>query len=212
MVSWMDSPGPLRAVRSWEEAVPDRSGDRAAHEAILETVGERGYGEATVREMAERAGIGESRFRQRFGDKQRCFAAAYAGAADELRDELLGACAEADGWRAGFEAALSALLRFVAARPAVARSLLIEAKAARGEAWARHQQAVERLIEAVDSAREQPGARANASSVTAGFVVGAIEETLSIELAAGRGADVRRLHDDLTRLAFLQLFGEELGA
>ncbi|MGC1853187.1 MAG: hypothetical protein WA687_12180, partial [Solirubrobacterales bacterium] len=43
----------------------------------------------------------------------------------------------------------------------------------------------------------------------AGFIAGAIEESLSIELAAGRGAEVERLLPDLTRLAFLQLFGEE---
>jgi AcrR family transcriptional regulator len=210
MVSGMEAPGPLRAVRSWEEAVPDRSAeDRAVHEAILLTVGERGYAKATVREIAARAGIGESRFQQRFGGKERCFAEAYAEAADRLRDELLGACEEAAGWKAGFEAALAGLLGLVAEQPLLARALLIEAKAARGAAWGKHQELVERLVEAVGSAREQPGARANASPVTAGFVVGAIEESLCIEIAAGRAERAERLLGDLTRLAFLQLFGEE---
>ena len=45
--------------------------------------------------------------------------------------------------------------------------------------------------------------------MTTGFVVGAIEESLCIEIAAGRAAEVERLLPDLTRLAFLQLFGEE---
>jgi hypothetical protein len=44
--------------------------------------------------------------------------------------------------------------------------------------------------------------------MTAGFIVGAIEESLSIELATGRGAEVEHLLPDLTHLAFLQLFGE----
>jgi hypothetical protein len=47
--------------------------------------------------------------------------------------------------------------------------------------------------------------------MTAGFVAGAIEESARIELAAGRAAGAERLLDDLTRLAFLQLFGDEEG-
>ena len=205
----MEAPGPLRAVRSWEEAVPDRDSDREVHEAVLTAIGELGYAKATVREIVARAGITEDRFQRHFGGKERCFAAAYSEAAERLGDNLLGACEEAAGWRAGFEAALAGLLRFVAEQPAAARSLLIEVKAARGEAWAKHQEVVERLTEAVGAARDQPGARPNASPMTAGFVVGAIEESLCIEIAAGRAAEAERLLEDLTRLAFLQLFGEE---
>jgi AcrR family transcriptional regulator len=206
----MESPGPLRAVRSWEEAVPQRHGsDADVLEAILLTVGELGYAKATVRETISRARISEDRFHRRFGGKEACFARAYGEAAERLWGELLAACEEAPGWKRGFEAGLAALLRFVAEQPLLARALLIEVKAARGEAWAKHQEIVEGLTAAIDSAREQPGARPGASPMTAGFVVGAIEESLCIEIAAGRAEDVERLHDDLTRLAFLQLFGEE---
>lgn len=205
----MDSPGPLRAVRSWEEELPGRGEDAVVHEAILLTVGELGYAAATVREICTRAGITEDRFQRRYGGKERCFAAAYAAAADRLGEQLLGACEEAASWRAGFEAALAALLSLVAEQPPLARSLLIEVKVARGEAWAKHQQTIERLTAALDTAREQPGARPNASPMTAGFVVGAIEESLSIEIAGGRAERAGRLHADLTRIAFLQLFGEE---
>lgn len=204
----MEAPGPLRAVRSWEEAIPDRGSDDEVHEAILLTVGELGYAKATVREVVARARISEDRFHRHFGGKERCFAAAYAGAADRLRDELIAACEEAPGWKGGFEAALAALLRFVAEQPLLARSLLIEVKAARGDAWAKHQEIVERLTGALDAAREQPGARAGASPMTAGFVVGAIEESLCIEIAAGRADGAEFLLGDLARLAFLQLFGE----
>jgi AcrR family transcriptional regulator len=205
----MESPGPLRAVRSWEEAIPDRGSDADVLEAMLLTVGEKGYAKATVREVVGRARITEDRFHRHFGGKEACFARAYGEAADRLLGELLAACEEAADWKRGFEAGLAALLRTVAERPAAARALLIEVKAARGGAWAKHQEVVERLTTAIDSAREQPGARAAASAMTAGFVVGAIEESLCIEIAAGRATEAERLLDDLTRLAFLQLFGEE---
>jgi AcrR family transcriptional regulator len=205
----MEVPGPLRAVRSWEEALPGHDGDRDAREAMLLTVGERGYAKTTVREVAERARITQERFHRRFGSKEACFARAYEEAADRLRGELLEACEGATTWREGFEAALARLLRFVAEQPLTARALLVEVRAARGDAWLKHQELTERLATAFDGARSEPGARPSATSATSGFVVGAIEETLCLEIATGRAAEVERLLPDLTRLAFLQLFGED---
>jgi AcrR family transcriptional regulator len=199
----------LREVRSWEEAFPNRSADADVLEAMLLTAGEKGYAKATVREVAERARITQDRFHRRFGSKEACFARAYEEAGERLAAELFEACREVAGWREGFRAGLAALLRFVAEQPLLAKALLLEVRAARGGAWVAHQHQVERLTAALDSSRQEPGARPGASPMTAGFVVGAIEEALSLELAAGRAADVERLLPDLTRLAFLQLFGEE---
>lgn len=205
----MEAPGPLREVRSWEEALPDRGADAAVLEAMLLTAGEKGYAKTTVREVAERARITQDRFHRRFGGKEACFARAYEEAAERLAAEVLEACREAAGWREGFSAGLAELLRFAAEQPLLARALLLEVRAARGEAWAAHQRQVERLTIALDGASAEPGARPDASPMTAGFIVGAIEEALSLELAAGRAAEVERLLPDLTHLAFLQLFGEE---
>src|SRR4029077_8261990 len=91
MVSRMEAPGPLREVRSWEEALPDRSADADVLEAMLLTAGEKGYAKATVREVAERARITQDRFHRRFGGKEACFARAYEEAAERLAAELLEA-------------------------------------------------------------------------------------------------------------------------
>ena len=205
----MEAPGPLRAVRTWEEVAPDPSADAAVLEAMLLTAGEMGYAKATVREVAERARITQDRFHRRFGSKEACFARAYEEAAERLAADLLDTCRQAGGWREGFRAGLAELLRFVAEQPLLAKALLLEVRAARGDAWLAHQRQVERLTTALDSARNEPGARTEASPMTAGFVAGAIEESLSIELAAGRAGEAQYLLHDLTRLAFLQLFGEE---
>ena len=205
----MEAPGPLRAVRSWEEALQDRSSDGDVLEAMLLTAGERGYAKATVREVAERARVTQDRFHRRFGSKEACFARAYEEAAERLCTQLLEAGRDAPSWREGFRAGLAELLRFVAEQPLLAKALLLEVRAARGDAWVAHQHQFERLVAALDTARRQPGARPDASPMTAGFIVGAIEESLGIEIAAGRAAEVERLLPGLTRLAFLQLFGEE---
>lgn len=205
----MEAPGPLRAVRSWEEVEPDRSGDGAVLEAMLLTVGEKGYAQATVREVAERARITQDRFHRRFGGKEACFTRAYEEAADRLGAQVLEACEAAPSWRETFRSGLAELLRFVAEQPLMAKALLLEVRAARGGSWVVHQEVVDRLITALDTAREEPGARPDANPMTAGFVIGAIEEALSLEIAAGRADGAQLLLNDLTRLAFLQLFGEE---
>jgi len=205
----MEAPGPLREVRSWDEALPDRDADGGVLETMLLTVGELGYAKATVREVAERARVTQDRFHRRFGGKEACFARAYEQAAERLGGQVLDACRATGDWREGFRAGLAELLRFVAEQPLQAKALLLEVRAARGAAWEAHQRQVERLIAALDTARGEPGARPDSNPMTAGFIAGAIEESLSIEIAAGRAEEVPFLLEDLTRLAFLQLFGEE---
>ncbi len=205
----MDAPPTLRAVRSWDEAVPQRASDEGALEAMLLSVGAHGYEQASVQEVLERSGISRERFQRRFGDKQACFAEAYVTAADRLCAEVLEAGRAGESWRAGFRAALAQLLRTVAEQPLLAKALLIEVRAARGAAWATHQQVIERLAKVVDTARLQPGAMPTTTPLTAQFVVGAIEESLSAEIGAGRAATVERLLPDLAHLAVLNYFGED---
>lgn len=205
----MKAPTTLRAVRSWEEAVPQRAPEEGALEAMLLTVGARGYEKATVQEVLERSGISRDRFQRRFGGKDACFAEAYEMAADRICAEALEAGRGAESWRAGFRASLAMLLRAVAEQPLTARALLIEVRAARGPAWTKHQQLVERFAAAVDLARLEPDARPGATALTAQFVVGAIEEAICAEIGGGRAATVERLLPDLTHLAVLQYFGED---
>jgi len=205
----MEASGPLRAVRSWEDVGPERNDDADVLEAMLLTVGEKGYAQATVREVAERARITQDRFHRRFGSKEACFARAYEEAADRFATRMLEACEAATSWREGFRAALAELLRFVAEEPLLAKAVLLEVRAARGDSWRVHQEVVDRLITALDTARDEPGARAGTTRMTSAFVAGAIEESLCLDLAAGRSDSVQLQLNDLTRLAFLQLFGEE---
>jgi AcrR family transcriptional regulator len=205
----VEGPRTLRAVRSWQEAIPDRGSDEGVLEAMLLTVAARGYEAATVQEVAERSGISRDRFHRRFGSKDECFARAYEEAATQLRDDLLEAGRGAASWRLGFRAALAELLRFVAEQPLLARALLLEVRPARGRAWAVHQQVVDRFVAAVDLAREDRDALPSVAASTAGFMVGAIEESLALALGAGRTDEVGRLLPDLCHLVVLNYFGED---
>ena len=176
---------------------------------MLLTVGAVGYERASVQEIADRSGISRDQFQRRFGSKEECFARAYEEAADRLCEDLLEAGRKAPDWRHGFRAALAELLHTVAEQPLLAQALLIEVRAARGEAWEKHQQVEERLIRAVDSARAEPDVLPSVSPLTAGFMVGAIEESIGLELGAGRAAEIERLLPDLSHLVVLNYFGED---
>lgn len=176
---------------------------------MLLTVGARGYEATTLQEVAERAGISRDQFHRRFGGKEECFAAAYEEAAERLCEDVLEAGRGAASWQLGLRAALAELLRAVADQPLLAKALLIEVRAARGEAWEAHQRIVERLTAAVDGARSQPGVLPSVSATTASFMVGAIEESLALEIGAGRAGGVERLLPDLSHLIVLNYFGED---
>lgn len=188
---------------------PERSGDEGVLEAMLLTVGARGYEAASVQEVAERSGIGRDQFHRRFGSKDECFARAYEEAASRLRDDVLEAGRSGGSWRLGFRAGLAELLRFVAEQPLLAKVLLLEVRVARGRAWQVHQQVVDRLVAAIDRARRDPEALPDIGAATASFMVGAVEESLALEIGAGRTGEVERLLPDLCHLVVLNFFGED---
>lgn len=175
---------------------------------MLLTAGALGYEATTIQEVAERAGVSRGQM-QRFGSREECFAAAYEAAAERLVEDVLEAGREAPDWRLGLRAALAELLRFVAEQPLLAKALILEVRAARGNAWVTHQQLVDRLVAAIDTARQQPGALPSTAPMTAGFMVGAIEESVAMEISAGRAAEAERLLPDLTHLVVLNYFGED---
>jgi AcrR family transcriptional regulator len=176
---------------------------------MLLAVGALGYEGTSVQEVASRSGISADQFHRRFGSKEECFGQAYEAAAERLGEELLEAGRRADSWRLGFRAALAELLRTVAEQPLLAKALLIEVRAARGVAWEAHQRLIERLMAALDSAREDPDALPGISRMTAGFMVGAIEESIGLEIGAGRAGEIERLLPDLSHLVVLNYFGED---
>jgi AcrR family transcriptional regulator len=205
----VEGPRTLRAVRSWQEAVPDQASEHGVHEAILLAAGALGYERATVQEVVERTGISRDQFHRRFGSKDECFAQAYEIAADQLCEDVLEAGRREETWRLGLRAAVAELLRFVAEQPLLAKALLIEVRAARGQAWAKHQQVEERLRLAIDTARSDPDALPSVSAMTAGFMVGAIGESIGLAIGAGRTADIEQMLPDLSHLVVLNYFGED---
>jgi AcrR family transcriptional regulator len=176
---------------------------------MLLAVGALGYNQATVEEVLDHSGLARDQFQRRFGSKEECFGQAYAAAADQLCKDLLETGRSARNWRLGFRSALAELLHFVAERPLLAKALLVEVRAARGQAWDKHQQLIQCMVAAVDRARCESGALPSTSPMTADFMVGAIEELVGLEIRAGRAAAVERLLPNLSHFVLLNYFGED---
>lgn len=161
----------------------------AIMEAMLTEVGEVGLRDVAVQQVLERSGGHRVQFWERFESKEECFELAHAAWTDRLVAEVLAAALAESEWRSQLRAGLVAFLRFVEARPALSRALLIEAEVAGGGALGKREETIERLGEAIDSIREQVPVDERPPPLTGIFVAGGIATQVSERLAAGAAAE-----------------------
>ena len=178
-------------------------------EAILLVSGERGYESITVKDVLDRAETSRGTFYKHFADKEDCFVQAYLEASEWLYRRVLGLARRQDGWREGLRLGLAELLEFCANQPATAKALFIEAHAAGGEALAQHDRLMERLAEAIDSAREETGSGLSPPPTTSAFMVGAIETLISAKLSGGEAKTAPEALPGILHFVVMQYYGQE---
>lgn len=186
----------------------DQEAARRLGETLLRTAAELGYHRTTVEDLLERSGETRERFYSCFADKEECFTLAYERVAGELAERTLAAGRGGASWAEGLGRALSELLDFVASEPSLALALIVEVRAVRSAALA-HDRVLARLAAAVDSAREEPGARASTPTIAGPLTIGAVEGCLREMLARGQAERAREALGDLVFLIVLPYFGEE---
>ncbi len=159
--------GPHRLAR--EEVLASQRGRLL--DAIAEVVAERGYGASTVADVIDHAGVSRKTFYEHFRDREQCFLAAYDAGVEVLMTTMRAA-----------DDPIAAYLETLAAEPAFARTFLIEIAAAGPHALARR-------LAVHDSFAALIGDRPEAVAC-----VGAINEVVVREVAAGRTAELPALH------------------
>lgn len=121
---------------------------RRMMEAMAELCAEQGYEATKIADIVRRAGVARKTLYDNFDGKEDLFLSAFSIAHRELMAAIEVACQESDGiWQKRIEAGLAAFLEFIAERPAVARTCMIEALSATPTASARYDAAVERFVE-----------------------------------------------------------------
>lgn len=131
--------------------VERRGGDhrRRLVAAMIEAASLHGYGGATVARVVELAGVSRATFYAHFRDREDCFLAAHQAALDVAARSCARAAPDDRPY-----APLASLLEAASADPAMARLLLIEAKAAPPRVRAEHHRLVQRAEQvALESGR-----------------------------------------------------------
>src|SRR3954447_1412450 len=99
-------------------------------DAMAETVADKGYAGTTVGDVVAGAGVSRKTFYEHFRDKEECFLAAFDSGVETLLGAIAAAQPEEPTRMSLVRARVRAYLVTLAARPAFARTFLIEVFAA----------------------------------------------------------------------------------
>ena len=126
-------------------------------EGMAEAVAEKGYARTAVADVLSRAGVSRKAFYEHFANKEECFLAAYDFGTDDLLRAIDAAYAADPDPLGGVVAASRAYLEELTARPAFARTYLVEVLGAGPEALRRrsvvHARFAAQLARIYDAAR-----------------------------------------------------------
>ena len=161
---------------------------------MASAVEELGYPETTVRDVLVRAGMSRRTFYQLFENREECFLATYDDAVAGVLSRMDAAC-EAEP---GVNEPLRQLLFYLAARPDLARLLVVETVRAGPSGLERHERTMRELADRLvragpDPATEDLRLRAEAS-------VGAVHRILHARIVDGQAGELSDLAPDLTRV------------
>jgi AcrR family transcriptional regulator len=178
-------------------------------EGMLEVVGSNGYDAASVRMVLDTTGLYRQAFYDEFADKDACYLEALRFGAAKLEAIAVEAAAAEDGWRAQLRAGLSAVLGALEEDPATGRALIVEVHAAGAEALAIRGEAMRRVTDFIDLAREAANGEAPPPIAAEGIVAG-MHAVIHAKLAAGDDSGYRDLLSDFMYFAALPYFGPEV--
>jgi AcrR family transcriptional regulator len=199
--------GELTRIRESRESRAEETRDSIL-EAMLEICGEKGYRRVAVQDVIDRYGGNRVQFYRHFASKADCYATAHEIETARLSERILGAARAESGWRPGLRAGLVELARFAEQRPLFARGLLVEVHVAGGPALRGRAEAHARFAKAIDRGRREAGDEHSPPAITAEFMVGAIESTVSSALVAGDPQAFTAAVPELTYMVVCAYLGE----
>jgi len=164
-----------------------------------------GYEDTKITDVVELAGLSRATFYERFDSKEVCFAAAYEDGVERLTAAVEAAAAGEIAWDTRLSAGLRAGLDFLAADPALAHLLLVEALAAARPARLEHERSLTRLAEALRPPAAVPGGEVMPEE-TPRLLAGGLTSHLSGRVLAGETERLAEDHDLL--LQYLLTAGE----
>lgn len=176
--------------------------------AVVEVTAARGFEAITVADILDVAGVGRETFYELFDDKRACMLAAHANLVDELEALVRDAYLGPEPWPRRVRASVEAALGFFAARPAVARFMLVELFAVGPPARERFADGFNRFVALLEEGLD-PGEAEVGPLRPASLAVSAIAARAYEEVVVGRAAELPRLAGELTYELVVPVRGEE---
>lgn len=169
---------------------------------MAETVARRGYAATPVAEVLKAAGVSRRTFYEQFVDKEDCFLAAYDATVAVCTQRTIAAYRAGATWEDGIALACDALLRTLAAEPALAHLCVVDVLAAGPRAVARRVATLRRLARFVEQTRGRAAAEARPSGRVGQAIVGGVHELVYSQIVRGRAAHLPELSEELLQCAF----------
>ncbi len=163
--------------------------------AVVDAVAEHGYTGTTVAHIVRRARVSRETFYEHFPSKDACYLAAVGVAFDELRHVIGEALGSSPDPLGSLDAFLRAYLEWMAARPQVARCLLLELRDAGRPTLAREDEAMRTLVDRL-MARIDPRDR-----FACEMFVAALRQMVGLRVDGGGAASLPELREPLLRVA-----------
>lgn len=121
---------------------------RRMMEAIAELTAAKGYEATKIADIVRSAGVARKTLYDNFDGKEDLFLSAVDTTLEEMKMTVAEHCGAHNGdWEEGIAAGLEALLRYVAAHPAAARLVMIEALSATPSSAARYDAGMREFVD-----------------------------------------------------------------
>lgn len=202
-----EDPASLRPLHGGRHSIPP---DVLAHNqrerllsALVSCVAERGYNATTISQITDVASVSKRTFYEHFPGKEECFVSAY-DALDTYLAGLMQKAADLEAeWSDEVAAALAALIRFLAARPNLARVYLLEVAAVGEGMVASREATTRRFIALLEPGRQY---REVESGIEEGLV-GGILTLLSRRILGGEAGQLDRFIPAVIEFALAPYLG-----
>jgi AcrR family transcriptional regulator len=178
---------------------------------LMEALYEVGYQKTTVSLIGQRAAVSKSDFYRHFESKDDCFIAAYDAAIQRIREQVVAACEDTEGqqWARRVRSAIDALLRLIAAEPALGSMALVEGLRAGRGVYDRYQAAVESFVDYLREGAPPMPSGGEVPEATDEAVVGGIASMLGRRILAGEAEQLNELFPEILEFALAAYLGAE---
>jgi AcrR family transcriptional regulator len=175
--------------------------------AVPAVAAQRGYEAMSVADIVKAAAVSRNAFYKNFRDKQDCAAAAHELGHERLFEVLSVNCYEGAKTEERVGTALEAALEVLAADPALARFLFVEAPSGGDEIALRYHEWLQRYGTLLRSAAPDLPPKSLPEPEVEQVIVGGIASRVASEVLRGKGEKLRELADPFLEyvLAFYRL-------